>query len=404
MNPLRNSKQSSEHLAPPAEGPLFQPGPVSRLLASVMLMFGLANKQRYKKKHWTSYAEYLQFKLTKYRKKLFSSSEEYAAFKHSAAAMIADRGTRRQNALEIGQELKQGQESEHVQESELRLRQTLFAVQNSIKSSGHKQKLGFKHSGNAGDIIYSLPIVKALAAGRPSSLYLQLDQPADYTGRVHPLGNVRLNEAMALGLLPLLRTHPCLHEVEIYSGQTIDFDLDHFRDLPIITDRGHIARWYFWVYGVSGDLSVPWLQVQNPDPPANVIVLARSQRYRNPGLDFRFLNQMGEIRFVGTRAEYNEMLQILPRLVYAECIDFLQLARVIKSSRFFIGNQSFPYSIAEALKVPRVLEVCRHCPNVVPDGAHGYEAYFQFNFERIVEQLMKATEHGVSLPIQRPQI
>ena len=380
------SEQRSEGSSPFNDEPLFKPGPASRLLAGVILMCGLVNRKKFKNKHWTSYAEYLQFKLTKYRKKFFSSREEYSYFKRTTLNLITDRAARRHLALEQGRDLGK------IQEHELRLRQTFVAIQKSIASSPLNQKLTFKHSGNAGDIIYSLPAVKALADGRPASLYLQLDQPADYTGREHPLGNVKLNKFMAQGLFPLLRTQPYLSEVEIYSGQTIDFDLDDFRNLPIATDRGHIARWYFWVYGVTSDLTVPWLDVPKLDTPAKAIVLARSQRYRNGGLDFRFLNEMGLIRFVGTRGEFEEMRQMLPQLEYVECTDFLQLARVIKSARFFIGNQSFPYSIAEAMKVPRVLEGCRICPNVIPDGANGFEALFQFNFERIVGQLMKVTE------------
>jgi ADP-heptose:LPS heptosyltransferase len=75
---------------------------------------------------------------------------------------------------------------------------------------------------------------------------------------------------------------------------------------------------------------------------------------------------------------------LLPRLHYAECSDFLQLARVVKSARLFIGNQSFPYALAEALKVPRILEVCPLYPVVTPTGDNAGEAFFQASFERLV--------------------
>jgi hypothetical protein len=44
----------------------------------------------------------------------------------------------------------------------------------------------------------------------------------------------------------------------------------------------------------------------------------------------------------------------------------------IRGSKLFVGNQSFPYSLAEAMKHPRVLEVCPICPNCCPQGPNGY--------------------------------
>jgi ADP-heptose:LPS heptosyltransferase len=85
------------------------------------------------------------------------------------------------------------------------------------------------------------------------------------------------------------------------------------------------------------------------------------------------------------------MKQTLPNLRHLECEDFLQLARVIKAARFFIGNQSFPYAVAEALKVPRILEVCPEVPDVIPTGGNTGEAFFQPNFEKLVRRFWAQT-------------
>jgi hypothetical protein len=324
-------------------------------------------------KDFPSFTEYVQFKvkfsLMKCHKALFASRKEKAAFRHQTKI---DRINRKMKS------------SRFKMESVIRA-----SVSAEIKSD-----VTFKHSGHSGDIIYSLPAIKALSRGRPATLYLQPGQPAYFPSemRPHPVGDVKLNAYMANALLPLLRIQPYLSAVEIYSGQSIDYDLDAFRDVWLPTDRGHIARWYFWVYGIAGDLSKPWLHISGYKSADNAIVLARSHRYQNGDLDFHFLNDFGEIRFVGTRAEYEDMKRILPNLKYVECNDFLCLAHVIRSARFFIGNQSFPYAIAEALKVPRVLEVYPYCPNVIPEGENAYEAFFQPTFKYIVEQLMGRTE------------
>ena len=41
----------------------------------------------------------------------------------------------------------------------------------------------------------------------------------------------------------------------------------------------------------------------------------------------------------------------IKNLEYYDSIDFLELASIIKSSKFFIGNLSFGYALAEALKL-----------------------------------------------------
>jgi hypothetical protein len=67
--------------------------------------------------------------------------------------------------------------------------------------------------------------------------------------------------------------------------------------------------------------------------------------------------------------------------------NFLELARVIAGCKFFIGNQSFPFAVAEGLKVPRALELCFECPNVIPEGPQAYDFLYQPQFEKIVREL-----------------
>ena len=52
------------------------------------------------------------------------------------------------------------------------------------------------------------------------------------------------------------------------------------------------------------------------------------------------------------------------------------MAKIIKSSKFFIGNQSIAYPMAEALKVPRLLEAEPSFPVVQPIGKNSYDFYY----------------------------
>ena len=63
------------------------------------------------------------------------------------------------------------------------------------------------------------------------------------------------------------------------------------------------------------------------------------------------------------------------------------MAIIINSSKFFIGNLCFAYSIAEALKIPRLLETCPDFPVVFPIGGKAFDFYHQVHFEKFFNKL-----------------
>jgi hypothetical protein len=253
----------------------------------------------------------------------------------------------------------------------------------------------FKHSGNSGDIIYALPAMYALAKHGDVNLYLHLNQSAHYDKSFrHPLGDVTLNDNMFRRLLPLLLAQPRIKICAPYAEQPIDYNLDIIRSYPFTQTNGNIARWYFLAFAVNADLGQPWLQVQADPRFSDCIVIARSQRYHSPGIDYSFLNQYDKLIFVGLEDEFKAMQVMLPKIDYHPVDDFLQLAQVIAGCKFFIGNQSFPFALAEALKVKRLLEVCFHCPNVIVEGGNGFDFCYQPQFEFLVAELNR--KHALS--------
>ncbi len=256
----------------------------------------------------------------------------------------------------------------------------------------HKDTYHFKHSGNAGDIIYSLPATYALAAGSAIHYHLAPNAPGHYGKNPHPLGGVMLNETMIGMLQPLLLAQQQIRSCPIYQpGDAIDFDLDLIRRYPFPLSRGNIARWYFYIFAINADLGKPWLQAAPDAGVAEHIVIARSQRYRAPNINYGFLKKFDKLLFVGVEAEWKEMKQMLPQIEYRPVADFLELAQVIAGSRLFIGNQSFPFSIAEGLKVKRLLEVYHLSPNVSVEGVNGFDFCFQPQFEHLVQKLYEQT-------------
>lgn len=253
----------------------------------------------------------------------------------------------------------------------------------------------FKHSGNAGDILYSLPAIRQACENKNDKaiLYLNLDQPANYVqGFVHPLGNVMLNKYMATMLKPLLLECEFISDVMTYSGQQIDYDLDKFRRIGLNLGAGNISRWYFQAFPeLTCDLIEPTLKLHIEDYfCSDSILINRTERYQNGQIDYSILNKYSNPKyFVGTEHEYHLMSKVIENLQYHEVLNFYHLADLINNCKVFIGNQSMNFAIAEQLKSNRILETYFGCPNVIPCGGKAFDVFNQEGFEYALNYFLK---------------
>ncbi len=248
----------------------------------------------------------------------------------------------------------------------------------------------FIHSGNCGDIIYSLPTIAALDNERQDSeLYLKINHPANYyKGAKHPSGNVWLNHKMGEMIIPLVEKQSYIKKCGIYENQFIDIDLDIFRSVSFKLEMNSIPNFYFITFNVYYDIATPWLVSDKKQEYQDYIVIARSERYRNPAIDYSFLKNYEKKIFLGVEQEYNDIKKYIPNIEWVQVKDFLEMAEIINGCKLFIGNQSFPFAIAEGLKVPRALEMCLFAPNVIPTGGVGRNFIFQDAFEEIVSSVV----------------
>ena len=244
------------------------------------------------------------------------------------------------------------------------------------------------HSGNAGDLIYSLPAMRKAAEikGEKVHLYLRINVPGQYAGMNHPLGNVQMNQTIAEMLTPLLMATDFIGNCEITEqAEQVDYNFDLFRKIHNYT--GHISQWYFHVYPeLTCDLSIPVDFNLSPGDVAFDIVLNRTSRYHNPTFDYSILKPFQErITFVGLPLEFKVISAKLPNIKHYEVDNFYELAQVIQGSQLFIGNQSMAFAIAEQMKHPRILEICPTAHNVIPTGANGYGAWTILNLLQIIK-------------------
>lgn len=280
-----------------------------------------------------------------------------------------------------------------------------------------------KHMANIGDLIASLASIKSLyqKTGKKVFYFQQLDVKADYySGAVHPTKDangeqVMCNSKMLEMIKPLLLAQEYIFDVEAYTGQAINIDLDVIRQQIFVNlPNGALQSWLMLAYwDLAYDLSTSWIDVPEVDISTcrlsypnlvtetmpldlnnlkNMAIVNFTERYRNAHLQYFFLeNYQNNLIFSGTEDEYNIFCSRwnlnIPRLIV---VDFLQLAAILKKTKFMIGCQSFCWNLAESLKTPRILELCQYATNCQPFyGKDSYGYYHQPAIKYYVDFMFK---------------
>jgi len=253
-------------------------------------------------------------------------------------------------------------------------------IQDVIKN---QKEISFLISGHLGDVINALPVIKELSKTHTCNFYLQTNKqlPEHVKGYKHSKDLVYMSDKMVDMVLPLLKSQPYINKAEKFSNNKIDIDLDLFRKMPMNFNLDEV-RWYFHLTGVHTDLSKPYLFAEPSNKIKDKVVIMRSTRRKNTFINYKFLSEYEDLLFIGLKYEYEDLKKEVPNLNFYDCKDFLEAAQIIKSCKFFIGNSSFGFTIAEGLKVPRLMESFPDFPVIYPNGGHGYDFYFQDHFEK----------------------
>lgn len=266
------------------------------------------------------------------------------------------------------------------------------------------------HCVNPGDLIGSMGALKKYhdITKRRLIVAQSITQLASYyQGAVHPTvnengENVCCNLPMWQMLKPLIESQDYIHSFEIYQGQKIDLDFNVIRGKTFVNmPNGALQNWVTLAYpDLAFDLSKPWMELKGKCPDkikkqvAGKVIVNFTERYRNPLTDYFFLkNYSPDLIFAGTEKEHflfcSKWNLNIPHL---KVDDFLELAYAIKESRFILANQSFNYNIAEAIKHPRILEICQYAQNCIHGiGEHSYGFFHQVDVEYHFKMLYNVT-------------
>lgn len=270
-----------------------------------------------------------------------------------------------------------------------------------------------KFGGNIGDMISLIPAMRQYHRifNVKVVLYLWLDRQAVYyIGATHPCVDangimVMLNQKFFDLIRPLLLAQDFMEDVKVWEGEEIKLDFDRLHEIVINKPYGSLNRWPFYLYpnlARGADLSKIWIDLprermdvpRGTIPYENKIIINRTERYYNPLIHYFFLKDyQDEIIFTGTKQEHWKFCKEWGLEVeHYEAPDFLELAQVIQKCKFFIGNQSACFQLAEGLKVPRILEICAGYPNVIPTGGECFDFQQQLGLEDAFNYLMKKYE------------
>lgn len=261
----------------------------------------------------------------------------------------------------------------------------------------------FKHAANMGDLLAAMASLKKFyeLTGSQVIVAQQLNLIANYpAGSNHPVVHedgrkVCFNETMMKLARPLLLSQEYIADMEVYEGQEIKYDLDVIRQ-KTFTNIPYMAlqQWVMLAYpNMAADLSKPWVIVpEHPEAEKyrDKIILNFTDRYRNHIINYFFLKQyQSHLLFAGTATEHKQFCEEwkleMPLLVVN---DFLELAQIIKASRFLVANQSSLWNLAEAMKTPRILEMSTGAPNCQPFiGKDSFGFFHQIGVEWYVNEM-----------------
>lgn len=266
----------------------------------------------------------------------------------------------------------------------------------------------YLHNTNCGDLVGALAGIREIyrQTRKKAVIYQQLDVPGEYYhGAVHSVKDekgvqVTMNQKMFDMIRPLLLAQDYIDDFQVYTDQKPYVDLTLIRGkLNVNIPYGMLPSWTMLAFpDMACDLTQPWIAVpQSRSVFTNqilkdYILVNRTERYQNEIINYSFLKKyQDEIVFTGTETEHIKFCKKfeleIPRLTVD---DFLDLAQAIKVSRFFIGNQSFPWNLANAMGVPRILEMCSFAPNCQPFvGKDNYGFLHQKGLEYYFDLLYK---------------
>jgi hypothetical protein len=204
----------------------------------------------------------------------------------------------------------------------------------------------FHHTGDLGDVIAALPIIRELGGGK------LVISDAQFPRGFGPRETLRGKRFEALQ--PIVKAAPYVESIEWHDNPQsfITHDIASFRGDPRKHIRESLLQWQANYFQIQfPEAPEPWLRIENPKK-HNKIVVSRTLRYNTTFFPWRLIvdKHVSDLVFIGLPDEYNAFAaQSKLDIEYWPTKDLYEAAEIIAGSRLFIGGQSVLFWVAAGL-------------------------------------------------------
>jgi hypothetical protein len=241
------------------------------------------------------------------------------------------------------------------------LRVSNLRIPGTNKAVYDYQPIRYASGGLLGDFIHQLSVINEvfLKTGRRGKLYVR-NIPGD---------EFRFGlERVYADTYPIVSIQPYILSYEIHTGEAIDVDLSSWRRTPLY--QGNWETIFRRAYGIDWGKN-PWITGIPPDASyKNTIIVSHSVRREDSRIDYPTI--FSDVKSRGLRVVFallgdsSEYIAFHARTgIELECVHFETISSFVSAvngCHLFIGNLSFPMTIAHALHKEKIC-ILANCPD-----------------------------------------
>lgn len=224
--------------------------------------------------------------------------------------------------------------------------------------------IDFIAGGMMGDFIHAMSVVKSICLRDNAKATIYLTENPAYGGDVWRYGAAKAHTDMK----DFVMAQDYVEKFEVLAGQPIGnhYNLNGWRSYIMNMyrkDGGFKRCWSDFLseaYGLPLSPEYAWMDMVEDERFKDCVVVHRSTHRHNTHFPWRkILDSLeGDIIFMTTsQEEFDRFAFKGDRVKILLVATISEMATIIASCRYFIGNQSSPAAIASALDVPRLIEL-----------------------------------------------
>jgi hypothetical protein len=211
----------------------------------------------------------------------------------------------------------------------------------------------FVHSGNAGDIVFSIPTINHLTGGEKfATVYIKTSKYV-YGNQYDFVKDLLLEQPSIREVIPFTPSDNNWNYFN-WPGLKYDYDLDLARNQ---SGRGriHIIKRYFDTFGIQKDHTLPFLKIDDYYKRDERFALIHlTSRWNGLQYDWKriyneALARHGKVYFIGFVSEWLDFQLRFAQLEHIQTETLLDMARLIRDCEALYCNQGVALTIAQGL-------------------------------------------------------